>query len=1227
MAAGVEKENSLRSAGFSSEEIDKWKSDTARTLSDSGFNTKEINEYFGVQEPDMSDTKKYLENNLKTPQQGQKANDFLSSLEAGWQMSVTGLIARQKLPDTFIEENASSVYKIAAMAAQTAGDFPAMVSGGISGSLLGGAAAGPPGAVVGAGAGSFAMPTALREIITKHYERGDIKDFNDFWERSSALFLDTSKSAVVGAATAGVGGTVGKILTPVAKPIVTGTAKTVSEIGTMVAVGKAMEGEVPNAQDFVEAGVLVGAMHGSMKVGGKLREVWANTGIKPEDAAIESQENVLIKQDLISENVPIPEAYANRVEPAKPITEAELTTAEAQKKVVSQIGKQEEPSTLKQFADAAKTEAKHFYADRVDALDPINDAVKALGKDPKKLTPEENPYILARLSKGASGKAIYAIKYGMLDAKTGKTIGKSLEETYLKHAKDAESKDAFNAYLIAKRNIEIESSGRKSGGDIAASEKIVREGFSKYEKDANDIVAYNNGLLKYALDSGVITEKSYDSMVAAGKAYIPFSRIVETDSIKSFGKSSNPLKKLTGSELKIQDPLQSMVENTSLLIKMSEINKAKLGMVNFIESSPEQTLLKKVSNVKPIEIGKAEVAAFFKEQGIDADPEPFLVYRNQNKELTETQFSVMKDGKKVVYETDPELAQAMRHLDGDKVASSMAFKVLNSITSVKKIGITLMPDFLVKNKIRDMVTSGVFTENQSLTLMDHISAIGDMIQVKSGKRNASYEAWVKSGGLTSTLGTFDILLNKDLLKLYEESGVISQTWNVLKKPIDFVRAAADVAEQSTRLAEFKKITKGATEGAALVRGGIASREVSLDFQRIGAKMSALNAITAFQNVSIQGLDKTLRAFKEDPKGVGKKAAIYITAPSIYLWWANKDDERYKQEPRWKKDLFWIIPTDNWKPVTDNSELEGVPDYLVRQNKVGQFEINRGITYRIPKPQELGIVFGSVPERILESWYSSDPKAFKGFGDTMYELVTPSVIPDAITPVVEQVFNKSLFKGTKIIPSSMELVAPEYQYTEYSSETAKALGSMIKHIPGQSQPGSLASPLVLDNYIRSWAGPLGVYATQIADKALTVTRVANPPIKPAWTVVDIPFVKSFVSRYPSYEAQSLKDFYDQYKISTIAINTTNKLIKENHPDYESYVERNTANSLRLKEIKDGIDNMSKVIQIVYADREMSANDKRQVIDGLYYGMIESAKSGNLISIDIEKEVKEQNKLFK
>lgn len=1226
--AGVEKERALRSAGFNDTEVEQWRSDTARDLQNAGFNTKEVGDYFGAKEPNMAPTNKFITENLKqasipvapaTSADSSQApgpahaNSVLEAIESGLQISTAGLVARGKAPDIITAADAPRFYRIASSAATLAGDVPAMIAGGLAGAVVGttaGAAGGSivpgvgtiagggVGGMLGAGAGTFAIPAGMRRVLMDHYEKGDIQTFGDFWDRASGALLDATKQGIVGAATTGVGSVVGKAAGAVASPLLGGSMKTASEIGTMVTVGNALDGKVPNADEFIDAAMMVGAMHGVASLSPKLRNIYSKTGDRPADIAQAAQDDILLKQDLLASNVPIPKSLKASVEATRPPSEIELPSKESvpdpatlyptpEQKILSKVGDKIE-------SEGKKYSFNEFYTDFVDKLDPIHDAINALKADETKLSPDQNPYQLTRMANDYRAKTKHIMENGTLDYATLAKTGKSFKEILDPFKEDA---DGLRAYLVSKRALEIEGRGLKSGFDADAADKVVSQGKKKYDAAAKDLVEFQNANLKYLKDSGVLSEKSYKAMVEAGNSYIPFSRLVEPDSLTSVSGKSNPIKRLKGSAKAIQDPLLSIIENTETLTQIAEKNRATRSLVDLATKTEGQTLLERVTTTKEVTVSEAEVAKFFKENNIAADPKEFSIFRKNNKELAASEFEVYRDGKREVYRTDEALAKAIKSLDGDPASTNLLFKLMNGITTVKKLGITLVPDFAFKNLFRDQLTAGTFTKGGTVAFKDMVGAMGDII-----KKNDDYYRWLKSGGANGTFLDLDrSYLESQVFKLNKETGFIDSAWNVLKKPVDYMRAAAELAEQSTRLAEFKRVTKGASSGPEIFRGGFASREVTVDFSRVGAKMAALNSITAFQNVSIQGLDRTIRAIKEDPKGVAAKAAAYITVPSVLLWYANKDDPRYQEIPRWQKDLFWIIPTKN-------------------------------TIYRIPKPQELGMLFGSVPERLLETFFTDHPNAMEDFEKTVFELVTPSFVPDAISPAIEQHFNKSLFTGSKIIPAPLEDVLPAQQYTEYSSQTAKTLGKFVALIPPLNKPGSLASPLVLDNYIRSWSGPTGTYIIQVADKLLTATGAVPDPIKPAATLADIPFVKAFVVRYPSASAQSIQDFYDKAHSNVVRMNTLMLMAKDSAitgdvARVNSFISENQSQLATFKEKMDGLTKMSQYIKLVYKMKNLTPDDKRQQIDGVYYGMIEIAKQGNKIALEFEKEMKAQEALLK
>jgi hypothetical protein len=128
--------------------------------------------------------------------------------------------------------------------------------------------------------------------------------------------------------------------------------------------------------------------------------------------------------------------------------------------------------------------------------------------------------------------------------------------------------------------------------------------------------------------------------------------------------------------------------------------------------------------------------------------------------------------------------------------------------------------------------------------------------------------------------------------------------------------------------------------------------------------------------------------------------------------------------------------------------------------------------------------------------------------------------------------------------------------------------------------SIASPMVIENYIRGWSGTMGMYAVQLADGALRKTGVLPDPVKPAATLADIPVVKAFVVRYPSAQAQSIADFNDHYKASKVVIDTVQYLAKQGEAD-AAIREANLdpMKLFRIDAIHEGLSNAHRTIQLI------------------------------------------------
>ncbi len=461
---------------------------------------------------------------------------------------------------------------------------------------------------------------------------------------------------------------------------------------------------------------------------------------------------------------------------------------------------------------------------------------------------------------------------------------------------------------------------------------------------------------------------------------------------------------------------------------------------------------------------------------------------------------------------------------------------------------------------------------------------------------------------------------------------MDKVWNLpgtIKQGLEW---AAHVSDTAPRLAEFKALG-GASEGEigkesykpadpeARASATSGAREVTLDYDRNGSQTKVMRALTPFMNIGIQGTDRLVRAFKEDPAGYASKAAMAITLPTIVNWAINHNDSRYQNAPQWEKDLYWLFPKDKWEPAVNPADAISRPPDLRRQNQDGTWEVNNGTTFKISKPFELGVLFGSLPERLLNKFFTDNPHELTDFLATVGHGLLPNVMPAVLNPVLEQASNHNFFTGRPVISSHAEGLVPELQYNEYTSLPAKQLGKLLGYVPGIDFIGpkdaKLRSPMVIDNYIHDWGGTMGQYALQIAGRAANWAGLDGDVQKPAATLADMPVIKAFISRNPGQNLQPIQDFYDSFEKANRLNASINDLMKKGDPasvQQAMAMQKDNAGDLtRLTAIHAALGAQSKVLQYINAapTSVYKADEKRQLMDSAYYQMSMIAKQGNQI----------------
>lgn len=766
--------------------------------------------------------------------------------------------------------------------------------------------------------------------------------------------------------------------------------------------------------------------------------------------------------------------------------------------------------------DVIKKALNDVYTKAIDELNPLKDLVEEVERQTgEKIAFDDNPYMQAWLARGWVGKAETLIEHGAPEHGI-----KSLKEI-LKGVGEKEHKE-FSAYLVALHDLDLHKNKQKATFDYTEDAAVLGKhaGNERFQKAAVEIYKYQDYLLQMLVKEGMLTAKAYHTMRKMYPHYIPFFRDMSDAGMQSFlsgGKGfidvSSPVKRFKGSTRDIIDPLESIIKNTFQFYNTIERNHVGRTFAKLADKNGVGQIVERVHG---------------------------------NKAKTDNTFNVWENGEKVTYETTPELIQTMRMLDKDQ--SNMVVKIFSYPANWLRAGATLSPEFILRNPVRDMIGASIYSKHGFIPVVDTFKGLASFL-----KKGELYWEYMKSGAAHAAM----VSLDRDYLggQLRDIMGRESKATKLIKNPLELLRAMSEATEMATRLAEYDNARKGYTglvnrlfgkerKPLSASEAALVSRDITLDFSRRGTHTKRLNQITAFFNATLQGADKMARAFKEDPRGMTVKTMLYITLPSVLLWYMNKDDERYQELPQWEKDTFWIIPG--------------------KENM-----------YKIPKPFEAGVLFGTSFERMLQ--YMDDAKnnrksvGFKGYGERVMDSLAPGLIPTGAIPVLEYMTNHSFFRQRNIIPQSQENLPARLQYGANSSEVAKFVGDKIN-----------VSPYFVDNTIRVYGGGLAGLGLSAIDAA-SGAKENNTAKK--W--YEAPGLRGFTAA-PYQSSNSVQRVYDDYKEQE-KLHNAFKLTGQRPEGYDA------KEFARLKNASDSLKNLNKASKAIINNERMSGEQKREQLD--------------------------------
>jgi hypothetical protein len=491
---------------------------------------------------------------------------------------------------------------------------------------------------------------------------------------------------------------------------------------------------------------------------------------------------------------------------------------------------------------------------------------------------------------------------------------------------------------------------------------------------------------------------------------------------------------------------------------------------------------------------------------------------------------------------------------------SMVIKILSWPARTLRAGATLTAEFIMRNPARDQFTAMAYSKYGYIPMWDlskgffELMKKGDLYQeFKAGGGEQSY--FTSMDRTTLNLTARDIVGFKKGLKTYN--------------PIEYLRIASEAMEKATRLGIFKRARN---KGATVPEATAAARESTLDFRRIGEERR-INQIVAFWNANIQGIDIMRRKLYKHPGRTLLRLTMGITLPSIALWlFNNSDDERkkrYNALPGWRKNFFW------------NIIIEDTP------------------IISLPKPFELGLIFGSLPERILDYIALNDPKELKTIAQSIKDGAMPGLIPTAALPILENLTNWSFFMERPIESETIKRLPPGQRAHQYTSTVLKKFGKATN-----------LSPIKLENWIRGWTGGLGKLGLDITDPLFETDEISE--VTKHWYEVT-PGLRGFVAKEPIGGAgKDIANFYDNLEKITQAEQGFKLLFKTDKEEADKFNKKTKgikgfAASFRKTSRKLG--KLRKRKSVIMESKEYTSDKKRELVDEIDERMTEIARARN------------------
>ncbi|EKN4847055.1 LPD38 domain-containing protein [Yersinia enterocolitica] len=783
-----------------------------------------------------------------------------------------------------------------------------------------------------------------------------------------------------------------------------------------------------------------------------------------------------------------------------------------------------------------------------DGMAPLKYAEDAAGINDAR----SSAYIGARMAAGAGSVTAATLEHGLPRYNKAEGIVERQSGTGKEDALMGildglgNHRENFFKWIAGHRSERLMKEGKENNfnaDEIAYMKTLNRGNEALFEGQKKKYDAFIKSILDLQQDMGLIDPESRAQWEDAW--YLPYYREAENGEVKGpwtskgIANQSSTVRKLKGSDLTIKDPIENLFNYVAKSVDASMKNEAMRRSVVNLADTGVLEVIESPNKMDFERIGKDVVKVFVDGQ------------------------------EKLVQVNDPELYRAFTMIDLER-SNSTFMKAARTAKKVLTVSTTSMPDFIIRNFLRDSIHSWAINKDGFKPVTASWAGFKKALRTDDSLVDMMFAGATFGGGYSnvydpaSTAKAIRSVLRRkgynDSQIQEFESSIVRNSKEVMGKVeqgLHKYKNLSEAAENANRLATYEAAIKS---GKSKAQAAFESRDL-MDFSMMGASniMINLSDMLPFFNARMQGLSKLGRAIKENPREVLKRGGM-ITAASLALMALNWDDKRYEELQDWDKDTYWHA----W---------------------IGDQHI------RFPKPFEIGLMFGTLPERFVRALGGKDSGAKFGklVAHNFMETMAFNPIPQVAMPIAEAYVNYDFFKGGPIENMADSNLMAGARYNDQTSLLMREIGEATN-----------MSPKMLDHIVMGYTGSLGSYVMGATN--LLIRNLKDYGETPAMRLDEMPVIKSFFrGSDPAKSTQFTEDFYRMMTEANQINSTINSFRKQGRGDDANELIEDNRGKLSQRQgltaTQKQVKALNAQIEMMRRDRILTADQKREKIDRL------------------------------